>query len=253
MSRPHRKPTASAKKVAKIAFTGAGSQRADHGGSGGRSAGARAGCPLSAMPVKAQYIVRAGALAFALGVGGVVATTPGVAFAAPNDTNSSRSSSDSSSASAQASSTSSPSDDSTNEKDQTTNEKDQTTNEKDQKDQTTNEKDQTTNEKGEGSDDEREGSDDEREGSDDGREAADPPAAKLPTQQSTAAPKLAAPAPSAEPEPEPEPSPDVREVATPETPVATAAAPKTDAPRHESHTAPNSAGSDRTNLSGSAS
>ena len=44
-----------------------------------------------------------------------------------------------------------------------------------------------------------------------------------------------------------------REVATPETPAATAAAPKTDAPRHESHAAPNSAGSDPTNRSRSAS
>ena len=89
MSRPHRKPTASAKKVAKIAFTGAGFQRADHAGSGGRSAGARAGCPLSAMPVKAQHIVRAGVLAVALGVGGAVANTPAVAFAEPDDTRSS--------------------------------------------------------------------------------------------------------------------------------------------------------------------
>ena len=70
MSKRHRKPTASAKKVAKITFTAAGSQRADHAGSGGRSAGARADCPLSAMPVTAQYIIRAGVLAFALGVGG---------------------------------------------------------------------------------------------------------------------------------------------------------------------------------------
>ena len=76
MSRPHRKaaasarhrqPTASAKKVAKIAFTGAGSQRADHADSSGRCAGARAGYPLRAMPVEAQYVVRAGVLAFALG------------------------------------------------------------------------------------------------------------------------------------------------------------------------------------------
>ena len=66
-SAKHRQPTASAKKVAKIAFTGAGSQRADHADSGGRCAGARAGYPLSAMPVEAQYIVRAGVLAFALG------------------------------------------------------------------------------------------------------------------------------------------------------------------------------------------
>ena len=48
-------------------------------------------------------------------------------------------------------------------------------------------------------------------------------------------------------------SPAAREVATPETPAATAAAPKTDAPRHESHAAPNSAGSDPTNRSRSAS
>ena len=69
MSQRHRKPTASAKKVAKIAFTGAEFQRADHGGSGGRSAGAHAGCPPSAgMPVNAQYVVRAGALAVALGL-----------------------------------------------------------------------------------------------------------------------------------------------------------------------------------------
>jgi hypothetical protein len=48
-------------------------------------------------------------------------------------------------------------------------------------------------------------------------------------------------------------SPVAREAATPETPVATAAAPKTDAPHGESHTAPNSADSDPTNRSGSAS
>ena len=83
MSKRHRKPTASAKKVAKIAFTGSGTRHADHAGSGGRSAGAHAGCPLSAMPVKAQYIVRAGALAFALGVGAALANTPAVAFAEP--------------------------------------------------------------------------------------------------------------------------------------------------------------------------
>ena len=104
MSKRHRKPTASAKKVAKIAFTGAGPQHADHAGSGGRSAGARAGRPLSAMPVNAQYIVRAGVLAFALGVGAAVANTPGVAFAEPTDTSSSSSSSDSSSSSSDSSS-----------------------------------------------------------------------------------------------------------------------------------------------------
>ena len=89
----HRKHTASAKKVAKIAFTGAGSQRADHGGSGGRSAGAHAGYPLSVMPVEAQYIVRAGALAVALGLGAAVTNTPAVAFAESTDTSSSSSSS----------------------------------------------------------------------------------------------------------------------------------------------------------------
>ena len=85
MSKRHRKPTASAKKVAKITFTAAGSPRADHAGSGGRFAGARADCPLSAMPVKAQHIIRAGMLAVALGVGAAVANTPAVAFAAPTD------------------------------------------------------------------------------------------------------------------------------------------------------------------------
>ena len=59
------------------------------------------------MPVKAQYIIRAGVLAFALGVGGAVATTPGVAFAAPTDPSSSRSSSDSSSSSSGSSSSAS--------------------------------------------------------------------------------------------------------------------------------------------------
>ena len=88
----HRKPTASAKKVAKIAFTGAEFQRADHGGSGGRSAGAHAGCPPSAGPVNAQYVVRAGALAVALGLGAAVTNTPAVAFAEPTDTGSSSSS-----------------------------------------------------------------------------------------------------------------------------------------------------------------
>ena len=81
---------------------------------------------------------------------------------------------------------------------------------------------------------------------------AEPPAAALPTQQpNTALPteQPAAPAPSAEPVP----SLVAREAATPETPVATAAAPTPDAPHGESHTAPNSAGSDPTNRSGSAS
>jgi hypothetical protein len=53
------------------------------------------------MPLDAQYIVRAGVLAFVLGVGAAVANTPAAAFAAPNanDTSSSSPSSDSSSAS----------------------------------------------------------------------------------------------------------------------------------------------------------
>src|SRR6478735_6203336 len=91
MSKRHRKPTASTKKVAKITFTAAGSQRA----------GARADCALSAMPVTAQHIIRAGVLAFALGVGGAVATTPGVAFAEPTDTSSPGSSSSASSSSSE--------------------------------------------------------------------------------------------------------------------------------------------------------
>ena len=77
-SAKHRQPTASAKEVTKIAVTGAGFQRADHAGSGGRCAGARAGYPLSAVPVDAQYIVRAGVLAFALGIGAALANTPAV-------------------------------------------------------------------------------------------------------------------------------------------------------------------------------
>ena len=46
------------------------------------------------MPVKAQYIVRVGVLAVALGVGAAVANTPGVAFAEPTDSSSSSSSSE---------------------------------------------------------------------------------------------------------------------------------------------------------------
>ena len=107
MSKRHRKPTVSTNKVAKITFTAAGSQRADHAGSGGRCAGSRAGFPLNALPVEAQNIVRAGVLAFVLGVGAVVANTPAVAFAAPDDTSSSGSSSTSSSSSESAASTSS--------------------------------------------------------------------------------------------------------------------------------------------------
>ena len=280
MSKRHRKPTASAKKVAKITFTAAGSQRADHAGSGGRSAGARADCPLSAMPVKAQYIVRAGVLAFALGVGGAVANTPGVAFAEPTDTSSSwfvvvgfefvirirgkyvingsdvvnrfvglsgGSSSGStsgvvqSSVDAQASSTSSPSDASTADPrsgvvqssggahtSSTPSSSDTTASAGATPTQTGMPAAVAT------------------------AAPAEPPAAAVPTEQPTAASpteRPAAPAPSAEPVP----SPVAREAATPETPVATAAAPTPDAPHGESHTAPNSAGSDPTNRSGSAS
>ena len=121
MSRPHRKPTASAKhrrptasanhrrptasatEVAEIAVTGAGFQGADHAGSGGRCADARAGHPLSALPTEAQHILRAGVLAFALGLGAAVANTPAVAFAAPDDTSSAGPSSDSSSTSSSSS------------------------------------------------------------------------------------------------------------------------------------------------------
>ena len=120
MSKRHRKPTASAKEIAKIAVTAAGSQRADHAGSGGRCAGARAGYPLSAMPVEAQRIVRAGVLAFALGVGAVVANTPAVAFAEPTDTSSSSPSSDSSSSTSSSSSESAASTSSTDPTSSTT-------------------------------------------------------------------------------------------------------------------------------------
>ena len=119
-SAKHRRPTASAKEVAKIAVTGAGSQRADHAGSGGRCAGARAGYPLSALPVEAQHIVRAGVLAFVLGVGAVVANTPAVAFAAPDDTSSSSSSSGSSSSTSGSSSESAASTSSTDPASSTT-------------------------------------------------------------------------------------------------------------------------------------
>ncbi len=43
--------------------------------------------------MEAQHIVRAGVLAFVLGVGAAVANTPAVAFAAPDDTSPSDSSS----------------------------------------------------------------------------------------------------------------------------------------------------------------
>ena len=286
MSKRHRKPTASAKKVAKITFTAAGSQRADHAGSGGRSAGARADCPLSAMPVKAQYIVRAGVLAFALGVGGAVATTPGVAFAEPTDTSSSRSSSGSSSSAsssssesaastsstdptsstdssasaadsssgstsagcqqssvddAQASSTSSPSDAST--ADPRSGIKKSSGGAHSQLDTV----EQRHHRISRGDAHPNRGARCRRHGctrrATGRRVAHQQPTAASPTEQP------AAPAPSAEPMP----SPVAREAATPETPVATAAAPKTDAPHRESHTAPNSAGSDPTNRSGSAS
>ena len=129
MSRPHRKPATSAKhrqpttsdkKALQIASTGAGFQRADHVGSGGRCAVARAGSPLSAVPVEAQYIVRAGVLAFTLGVGAAVVTTPGVAFAEPTDTSSSSSSSGSSSSASSSSSESAASTSSTDPTSSTT-------------------------------------------------------------------------------------------------------------------------------------
>src|SRR5262245_46714018 len=111
MSGRHRKPNTSTKKVAKTAFTGSGSQRADRAGSRRKSsAGAGPDFSVSVMPLNAQYIVRAGMLAVALGVGGAVAATPGVAFAAPTDTSSSGSSSTSSSSSESAESTSSSTD-----------------------------------------------------------------------------------------------------------------------------------------------
>ena len=284
MSKRHRKPTASAKKVAKIAFTAAGSQRADHAGSGGRSAGARADCPLSAMPVKAQYIVRAGVLAFALGVGGLwppprrwrspSRPTPVLLCSSSGSSSSASSSSSESAAStsstdptsstdssasaagsssgstsgivqssvdAQASSTSSPSDASTADPrsgvvkssggahtSSTPSSSDTTASAGATPTQTGVPAAVAT------------------------AAPAEPPAAALPTQQPTAASPTeqpAAPASSAEPVP----SPVAREAATPETPVATAAAPTPDAPHGESHTAPNSAGSDPTNRSGSAS
>jgi hypothetical protein len=99
----HRRPTVSAIEVAETAVTGAGCRGAHHGGSGGRCAGARGGHPLNALPVEAQHIIRAAVLAFMLGVGGAVANTPAVAFAAPDDTSSSDSSSDSSSTSSSSS------------------------------------------------------------------------------------------------------------------------------------------------------
>ena len=111
MSRPQRKPNASAKhrrpaasakhrrssakRVAKTASTGAAISCADHASSGERGVG----YPLSAMPMDAQYLVRAGVLAFALGVGAVVTNTPAVASAEPTDTSSPSSSSTSSSSS----------------------------------------------------------------------------------------------------------------------------------------------------------
>ena len=308
MSGRHRKPTASAKKVAKIAFTAAGSQRADHAGSGGRSAGARADCPLSAMPVKAQYIIRAGVLAFALGVGAAVANTPAVAFAEPTDTSSlvsgsssSTSSSSSESAAstsstdptsstdssasaaasssgstsgvvqrsvdAQASSTSSPTDAPTADPRSGIKKRSGDA----QASSTSSPTDASTADPRSGIKKSSGGAHTSStpSSSDTTTSAgatptqtgvpaavataapAEPPAAALPTEQPTAASPTeqpAAPAPSAEPVP----SPGAREAATPETPVATAAAPTPDAPHHESHTAPNFAGSDPTNRSGSA-
>ena len=92
VSPPHQ-PKTPLPRAAKKTFTAAGSQRADHAGSGGHRAGARADCPVNAMPVTAQYIVRAGVLAFAFGVGAAVANTPGVAFAETTDSCASSSSS----------------------------------------------------------------------------------------------------------------------------------------------------------------
>ena len=284
MSKRHRKPTASTKKVAKITFTAAGSQRADHAGSGGRSAGARADCPLSAMPVKAQYIVRAGVLAFALGVGGAVATTPGVAFAEPTDTSSSSSSSGSSSSASSSSSESAASTSSTDPTSSTDSSASAAASSSGstsgivqssvdaQASSTSSPSDASTADPRSGIVQSSGGAHTSSTPSSSDTTAsagatptqtgvpaavataapAEPPAAALPTQQPTAASPTeqpAAPAPSAEPVP----SPVAREAATPETPVATAAAPTTDAPHGESHTAPNSAGSDPTNRSGSAS
>jgi hypothetical protein len=119
-SAKHRQATTSDKRAPKIASTGAGFQRADHVGSGGGCAGARAGSPLSAVQVEAQDIVRAGVLAFALGVGAAVVTTPGVAFAEPTDTSSSSSSPGSSSSTSSSSSESAASTSSTDPTSSTT-------------------------------------------------------------------------------------------------------------------------------------
>jgi hypothetical protein len=284
MSKRHRKPTASAKIVAKIAFTAAGSQRADH--AGGRSAGARGGSPLNAVPVTAQYIVRAGVLAFALGAGAAVANTPGVAFAEPTDTSSSssRSSSDSSSS---ASSSSSESAASTSATDPTSSTDSSAAGAGSSSGSTSGvvqssvdaQASSTSSPRHASTADPRSGIKKSSGGAHTGptpsssdttasagatptqtgvpsavatAAPAEPPTAAWPTQQPTAASPTEQPA-AQKTSAEPVPSPDAREAATPETPVATAAAPKTDAPHGESHTAPNSAGSDPTNRSGSAS
>jgi hypothetical protein len=282
MSKRHRKPTASTKKVAKIAFTAAGSQRADHARSSGRSAGARADCPLSAMPVKAQYIVRAGMLAVALGVGGAVATTPGVAFAEPCDTSSSGSSSTSSSSSESAASTSSTEPTSSTRSSSSTNSSASAAGSSSGstsgvvQSSVDAQASSTSSPRHASMADPRSGIKKSSGGahtsptlssSDTTASAgatrtqtgvpsavataapAEPPAAALSTRQPTAASPSEQPA-SPVPSAEPVASPVVREAATPETPVATAAVPPPDAPHRNSRAAPNSAGSDPTNRSG---
>src|SRR6476660_2155041 len=282
MSKRHRKPTASTKKAAKITSPGPGSQRADHAGSGGHRAGARADCPLSAMPVKAQYIVRAGVLAFALGVGGAVATTPGVAFAEPTDTSSPGSSSSASSPSsesaastsstdptsstdssasaaasssgstsgvvqssvdAQASSTSSASDASTADPRSGVVQSSVDA----QASSTYSPTDASTADRGSGI---KKSSGGAHTSSTPSSSDTTTSAGATPTQ--TLIPAAVAMAAPAKPRAVAS-SPVAREAATPETPVATAAAPKTDAPHGESHRAPNFAGSVPMNRSGSTS
>ena len=102
MSRRHRKPTASAKKVAKIPFTGAGSQRADHAGR--RSAGARAGCPLKCCAGEGAIHCPRGCVSGRARRRRGCCHHAGVAFAEPTDTSSSSSSSDSSSSASSSSS-----------------------------------------------------------------------------------------------------------------------------------------------------
>src|SRR6476619_1844129 len=262
MSKRHRKPTASTKKVAKITFTAAGSQRAD--------------CPLSAMPVTAQHIIRAGVLAFALGVGGAVATTPGVAFAEPTDTSSPGSSSSASSSSSESAASTS-STDPTSSTDSSASAAASSSGSTSgvvqrsvdaQASSTSSPTDAPTADLRSGIKKSSSGAYTSSTPSSSDTTAsagatptptgmpaavataapAESPAAAVPTKQPTAALPTevrAAPAPSAKPMS----SPVAPEAATPETPAATAAAPKTDAPRQ--YAAPNSAGSDPTNDSGS--